>query len=108
VIIPIHEASTISQVHKHFFSDNENMKNFHKSVFWLITAQGYKREIIKEHNKINLNQRDNDVCSLRRSKSLAVIREETYNDLSIAGPKTRRSQLIPRAKLIDRHFFKDR
>ncbi|CAH1712746.1 unnamed protein product [Chironomus riparius] len=72
-------------------------------------AQGYKREIIKEHNKINQNKRDNnDVCSLRRSKSLAVIREETFNDLTIDGPKTRRSQLIPRAKLIDRNFFRNR
>lgn len=84
------------------------MKNFHKLVFWIITAQGYKREIIKEHNKINQNKHGNDVCSLRRSKSLAVIREETYNDLTIGAPKARRSQLIPRAKLIDRHFFKDR
>jgi len=80
-----------------------------KLVFWIITAQGYKREIIKEHNKINQNKRDNnDVCSLRRSKSLAVIREETFNDLTIDGPKTRRSQLIPRAKLIDRNFFRNR
>ncbi|XP_070509426.1 protein javelin [Chironomus tepperi] len=72
-------------------------------------AQGYKKEIIKEHNKINQNKRDNnDVCSLRRSKSLAVIREETFNDLTIDGPKTRRSQLIPRAKLIDRNFFRNR
>lgn len=67
-----------------------------------------KGEIIKEHNKINHDKRDNEVCSLRRTKSLAVIREETFNDLNIAAPTTRRSQLIPRAKLIDRHFFKDR
>ena len=51
---------------------------------------------------------DNPTCSLRRSRSLAVIREETFNDLSITSAKTRRSQLIPRAKLVDRNFFKDR
>ncbi|KAG5677552.1 hypothetical protein PVAND_007303 [Polypedilum vanderplanki] len=88
--------------------NKENQRDYEDIYNVNPKAQGYKREIIKEHNKINQNQRDNDVCSLRRSKSLAVIREETYNDLSIGGPKTRRSQLIPRAKLIDRHFFKDR
>lgn len=54
------------------------------------------------------NNVDNPACSLRRSRSLAVIREETFNDLSITNAKTRRSQLIPRAKLVDRNFFKDR
>lgn len=49
-----------------------------------------------------------DACSLRRTRSLAVIREETYNDLQINGSRTRRSQLIPRAKLVNRDFFKDR
>lgn len=47
-------------------------------------------------------------CSLRRTRSLAVIREETYNDLQISGVRTRRSQLIPRAKLCNRSFFKNR
>lgn len=37
-----------------------------------------------------------------------MIREETYNELAPTGTKNRRSQLIPRAKLIDRHFFRDR
>lgn len=50
----------------------------------------------------------NDACSLRRTRSLAVIREETYNDLHLHGRGARRSQLIPRAKLVDRNFFKDR
>ena len=77
-------------------------------MFWIVTAQGQKRDIIHEHNKVHLNKRENDACSLRRSKSLAVIREETYNELTLTGAKTRRSQLIPRAKLIDRNFFKDR
>nr|XP_029727496.1 protein javelin-like [Aedes albopictus] len=49
-----------------------------------------------------------DACSLRRTRSLAVIREETYNDLHLHGRGARRSQLIPRAKLVDRNFFKDR
>lgn len=49
-----------------------------------------------------------DSCSLRRTRSLAVIREETYNDLQITGIRTRRSQLIPRAKLVNRSFFKNR
>ena len=49
-----------------------------------------------------------DSCSLRRTRSLAVIREETYNDLQISGIRTRRSQLIPRAKLVNRSFFKNR
>lgn len=49
-----------------------------------------------------------DTCSLRRTRSLAVIREETYNDLQITGIRTRRSQLIPRAKLVNRSFFKNR
>lgn len=49
-----------------------------------------------------------DSCSLRRTRSLAVIREETYNDLQISGVRTRRSQLIPRAKLCNSSFFKNR
>lgn len=80
----------------------------HKLVFWIVTAQGQKRDIIHEHNKVHVNPQPNETCSLRRSKSLAVIREETFNELAIPGAKTRRSQLIPRAKLIDRNFFKDR
>jgi hypothetical protein len=39
---------------------------------------------------------------------LAVIKEETYNDLQISGQRTRRSQLIPRAKLVEKNFFQDR
>uniref|UniRef100_A0A182WCE2 Uncharacterized protein n=1 Tax=Anopheles minimus TaxID=112268 RepID=A0A182WCE2_9DIPT len=50
-----------------------------------------------------------EACSLRRTRSLAVIREESYNDLHLPGRGgARRSQLIPRAKLIDRNFFKER
>lgn len=49
-----------------------------------------------------------ETCSLRRTRSLAVIREETFNDLEITGVRTRRSQLIPRAKLVNRSFFRDR
>lgn len=48
-----------------------------------------------------------DACSLRRTRSLAVIREETFNDLQINGTRARRSQLIPRAKLVERAFFED-
>jgi hypothetical protein len=51
---------------------------------------------------------DNGACSLRRTRSLAVIKEETYNDLQISGQRTRRSQLIPRAKLVEKNFFQDR
>ncbi|XP_031618587.1 protein javelin isoform X2 [Contarinia nasturtii] len=48
-------------------------------------------------------------CSLRRTRSLAVIREETFNDLQIgSGIRSRRSQLIPRAKLLNRSFFQNR
>lgn len=52
---------------------------------------------------------DSESCSLRRTRSLAVIREETFNDLQIGGGiRTRRSQLIPRAKLLNRSFFQNR
>ncbi|XP_053687041.1 protein javelin [Sabethes cyaneus] len=54
------------------------------------------------------NPESNEACSLRRTRSLAVIREESYNDLHLHGRGARRSQLIPRAKLVDRNFFKDR
>ncbi|XP_055841109.1 protein javelin isoform X2 [Episyrphus balteatus] len=42
----------------------------------------------------------NESCSLRRSRSLAVIREETFSDLQISSANShhRRSQLIPRAR----------
>ncbi|KAH8314896.1 hypothetical protein KR074_007871 [Drosophila pseudoananassae] len=48
-------------------------------------------------------------CSLRRSRSLAVIREETFSDLQIgsANSSRRRSQLIPRARLVSRGFFRE-
>ncbi|KAI5644065.1 hypothetical protein NE865_03976 [Phthorimaea operculella] len=47
--------------------------------------------------------------NLRRSRSLAVIREETFTDLQIQNhAKTKRSQLIPRARLFDKPCFKDR
>lgn len=52
---------------------------------------------------------DSESCSLRRTRSLAVIREETFNDLQIGGGiRARRSQLIPRAKLLNRSFFQNR
>lgn len=54
------------------------------------------------------NPDSNEACSLRRTRSLAVIREESYNDLHLHGRGARRSQLIPRAKLVDRNFFKER
>ncbi|KAL9911700.1 javelin isoform 1-T1 [Glossina fuscipes fuscipes] len=52
----------------------------------------------------------NDSCSLRRSRSLAVIREETFNDLQISSSShsRRRSQLIPRARLVNRGYFRER
>ncbi|EDW78729.2 uncharacterized protein Dwil_GK12590 [Drosophila willistoni] len=58
-------------------------------------------------------------CSLRRSRSLAVIREETFSDLQIGSvnsninnnksnsSRRRRSQLIPRARLVNRGFFRE-
>lgn len=47
--------------------------------------------------------------NLRRSRSLAVIREETFTDLQIPNHgKNKRSQLIPRARLFDKPCFKDR
>ncbi|XP_011556913.3 protein javelin [Plutella xylostella] len=47
--------------------------------------------------------------NLRRSRSLAVIREETFTDLQIQNhAKNKRSQLIPRARLFDKPCFKDR
>ncbi|KOB74660.1 Uncharacterized protein OBRU01_08796, partial [Operophtera brumata] len=47
--------------------------------------------------------------NLRRSRSLAVIREETFTDLQIQNhAKSKRSQLIPRARLFDKPSFKDR
>ncbi|CAB3243361.1 unnamed protein product [Arctia plantaginis] len=50
-----------------------------------------------------------DGANLRRSRSLAVIREETFNDLQIQNhAKSKRSQLIPRARLFDKPCFKDR
>ncbi|XP_035792045.1 protein javelin-like isoform X2 [Anopheles albimanus] len=56
------------------------------------------------------NPDSNEACSLRRTRSLAVIREESYNELHLPGGRggSRRSQLIPRAKLTDRNFFKER
>ncbi|EDV96491.1 GH16272 [Drosophila grimshawi] len=50
-----------------------------------------------------------DSCSLRRSRSLAVIREETFSDLQIgsANSSRRRSQLIPRARLVNHGFFRE-
>uniref|UniRef100_A0A1I8NP76 Uncharacterized protein n=1 Tax=Stomoxys calcitrans TaxID=35570 RepID=A0A1I8NP76_STOCA len=50
-----------------------------------------------------------DSCSLRRSRSLAVIREETFSDLQISSSNgSRRSQLIPRARLVNRGYFRER
>lgn len=47
--------------------------------------------------------------NLRRSRSLAVIREESFTDLQIQNhAKNKRSQLIPRARLFDKPCFKDR
>ncbi|XP_045493329.1 protein javelin [Colias croceus] len=53
--------------------------------------------------------RDIEGSNLRRSRSLAVIREETFTDLQIQNHgKNKRSQLIPRARLFDKPCFKDR
>ncbi|XP_052566246.1 protein javelin [Culex pipiens pallens] len=60
------------------------------------------------HHQEFYNPESNEACSLRRTRSLAVIREESYNDLHLHGRGARRSQLIPRAKLVDRNFFKER
>ncbi|XP_017773162.1 PREDICTED: uncharacterized protein LOC108560218 [Nicrophorus vespilloides] len=47
--------------------------------------------------------------TLRRSRSLAISREDVFTDLEISkAPRNRRSQLIPRAKLIDKYSTKDR
>ncbi|XP_028897629.1 protein javelin [Zeugodacus cucurbitae] len=51
----------------------------------------------------------NESCSLRRSRSLAVIREETFSDLQITtANNSRRSQLIPRARIVNRDFIRER
>lgn len=53
--------------------------------------------------------KDPEGSNLRRSRSLAVIREETFTDLQIQNhTKNKRSQLIPRARLFDKPYFKDR
>lgn len=53
--------------------------------------------------------KESDGANLRRSRSLAVIREETFTDLQIQNhAKSKRSQLIPRARLFDKPCFKDR
>lgn len=47
--------------------------------------------------------------TLRRSRSLAISREDVFTSLDIpTTTKQRRSQLIPRAKLIDRTNYKER
>ncbi|RZC37814.1 hypothetical protein BDFB_004281 [Asbolus verrucosus] len=45
--------------------------------------------------------------SLRRTRSLAITREDVFTNLDIASNKPRRSQLIPRAKLIERSTTRD-
>lgn len=53
--------------------------------------------------------KETEGSNLRRSRSLAVIREETFTDLQIQNhAKNKRSQLIPRARLFDKPCFKDR
>ncbi|XP_037299457.1 uncharacterized protein LOC115453926 [Manduca sexta] len=53
--------------------------------------------------------KESEGSNLRRSRSLAVIREETFTDLQIQNhSKSKRSQLIPRARLFDKPCFKDR
>lgn len=53
--------------------------------------------------------KESEGSNLRRSRSLAVIREETFTDLQIPNHgKNKRSQLIPRARLFDKPCFKDR
>uniref|UniRef100_A0A336MBL4 CSON014757 protein n=1 Tax=Culicoides sonorensis TaxID=179676 RepID=A0A336MBL4_CULSO len=65
--------------------------------------------IIYDHtDEPELFSHETEACSLRRTRSLAIIREETFNDLRVQGARNRRSQLIPRARLVDRSFFKDR
>lgn len=90
-------------------SRNRNFESTARLTFLLVVwIDPKKRDIIHEHNKVHVNKPEKETCSLRRSKSLAVIREETFNELAVTGAKTRRSQLIPRAKLVGRNFFKDR
>ncbi|GBP48929.1 Protein javelin [Eumeta japonica] len=53
--------------------------------------------------------KETDGSNLRRSRSLAVIREETFTDLQLQNHgKVKRSQLIPRARLFDKPCLKDR
>lgn len=53
--------------------------------------------------------KESEGANLRRSRSLAVIREETFTDLQIQNhAKNKRSQLIPRARLFDKPCFRDR
>lgn len=79
--------------------------------FKLVTGWNFaarKGDSIYDHVDPLFNSGGVEACSLRRTRSLAVIREETFNDLQISGVRTRRSQLIPRAKLVDRNFFQER
>ena len=81
-------------------------KNWPKFLFCLASGS-CKRDLLYDHSDLYPSQ-ETEACSLRRSRSLAIIREETFNELRITGAHNRRSQLIPRARLIDRNFFKDK
>lgn len=81
--------------------------DFYKEIVCL--AGSCQNNVLYDHtDEPELYAHETEACSLRRSRSLAIIREETFNDLRIQGARTRRSQLIPRARLVDRSFFKDR
>ncbi|CAD7081849.1 unnamed protein product, partial [Hermetia illucens] len=107
---------------KRFSDCNNNQKHLNLEDYYT-HIQGEKTQQYEENyyeSYENNNEGDdsyrylregsgNDVCSLRRTRSLAVIREETYNDLQINSARnSRRSQLIPRAKLVNRSFNKER
>ncbi|EAT35281.1 AAEL012536-PA [Aedes aegypti] len=84
-------------------------RDYDSGLYDLYSRIDSRREEYDDLYGVNPKAADgNDACSLRRTRSLAVIREETYNDLHLHGRGARRSQLIPRAKLVDRNFFKDR
>lgn len=66
-------------------------------------------EFSGSYGRLCKHNKESEGSNLRRSRSLAVIREETFTDLQVPNSaKNKRSQLIPRARLFDKPCFKDR
>ncbi|XP_037949010.1 protein javelin [Teleopsis dalmanni] len=98
--------SNLRAYETHYYRDSNyaDEKNYHStnSIY-----QKHTSATAAPHQIIDFGS---ESCSLRRSRSLAVIREETFSDLQInsANNSHRRSQLIPRARLVNRGFFRER